>query len=193
MTPLGLVFVILLSSMMLTGMSVIFDKEQGASFRVSISPATKIKWLFGKVLGQLLFALGQVIIIILVGAIFFGVSVQGNIIELVLALSVVSLSFITMGLFITNFTKTQSTTILASLLMIVPMIFLSGIIFPYEFMPASVSFFGKLLPLTQGIELVSTVLVRGLPLVSMSLGFFYLLVLSGIFFATAAINPDYLK
>lgn len=193
MTPIGISFVILLTSLLLTGMSVIFDREQGASFRVSVSPTSRLEWLGGKVIGQLLFALFETFIIIVLAVVLFGVPVQGNIFELVLAVIIVSLTFITAGLFIANFTKTQSTTILAGLLLIVPMVFLSGIVFPHEFMPEFAALIGKILPLTQSIEIISTVMVRGLSLVSVGLGVLFMLFLSTVFFVASVLNPTYLK
>jgi len=193
MTPMGIVLVILLTAPLLSGLSVIFDKEQGASFRVSVSPTSKLKWLTGKVIGQMVFALIEAILIVLLGIILFGVPIQGSIIELFIGLVIVSLTFVTMGLFIANFSKTQSTTILGALLIIVPMIFLSGIIFPHEFMPEIIESFGKMLPLAQSIEIISGIMVKGLPLITVIGSVIFMLFLSTVFFVSTLLNKEYLK
>jgi len=193
MTPLGIVLLILLTAPLLAGLSVIFDREQGASLRAVISPTSRFKWMFGKTLGQLAFTMTEAILIIILGIAFFGLTIQGNFIDLFIGLIIISITFITGGLFVANFTKTQSTTILATLLVIVPMLFLSGLVFPKIFMPEFVAEIGNLLPLTLAIELISTIMVKGLPILSVGFEVLMMLLLSAFFFITTLVNRNYLK
>ena len=57
-------------------------------------------------------------------------------------------------------TFAQSTTILLSLLLIVPMLFVSGIIVPLELMPGFVSALASVLPLTAANSLLIGVIVK---------------------------------
>jgi ABC-type multidrug transport system permease subunit len=163
-TPMATAIVLLLTSLLLTSISVILERNQGAELRAKLSPTMHITWISGKILGQLIFALLEAVIILTVAYFGFSVMIQGNITELLAVLVIVAFAFISIGLFITNFTKTQSTAILSSLLVSVPLIFLSGMILPTSFMPSLVKEISDVLPLTVATELITAVLVRGIPL-----------------------------
>jgi ABC-2 type transport system permease protein len=160
-TPMAIAIVLLLTSLLLTSISVILEKNQGVELRKKLSPTMNITWIAGKTLGQMVFALFEALIILAVAFIGFGVVIYGNALELFAVLLVISFSFISIGLFLTNFTKTQSTAILSSLLISVPLIFLSGMILPTSFMPSFVRSFSEVLPLTVATELITSILVRG--------------------------------
>ncbi|MFH1895594.1 MAG: ABC transporter permease [archaeon] len=160
-TPMAIAIVLLLTSLLLTSISIILEKNQGVELRAKLSPTLYITWVSGKILGQMVFALFEAVLILLVAFVGFGVVPSGNIAELFLVLLIVSFSFISIGVFLTNFTKTQSTAILSSLLISVPLIFLSGMILPTSFMPSFIKGVSEVLPLTVGTELITSVLVRG--------------------------------
>ncbi len=164
LTPIAIAIVLLLTCLLLTSISVILEKNQGAELRAKLSPTLRITWISGKILGQMIFALIEAIIILVVAFVGFGVVPLGNLIELFFVLILISFSFISMGIFLTNFTKTQSTAILSSLLIIVPLIFLSGMILPTSFMPPFIKVISEILPLTIATELITAILVRGTPL-----------------------------
>ncbi len=161
-TPMAIAIVLLLTSLLLTSISIILEKNQGAALRAKLSPTRHITWLSGKILGQMVFALLEAIIILVVAFVGFGVVPFGSFIDLLLVLIIISFSFISIGVFLTNFTKTQSTAVLSSLLISVPLIFLSGMILPTSFMPSIIRGFSELLPLTVATELITSILVRGI-------------------------------
>ncbi|MDO8628067.1 MAG: ABC transporter permease, partial [Candidatus Diapherotrites archaeon] len=160
-TPVAISIVLLLTTMLLTAVSVILERTQGVSYRISLSTTDKISWFGGKILGQMFFAFLESLLIILVAVLFFGVSFNGSFYELFIALFIISACFISIGLVITTFTETQSTAILLALLIMVPLIFLSGAIFPLEFMPKTISTISGYLPLTISINLLNAIIVKG--------------------------------
>jgi len=163
-TPMAIAIVLLLTSLLLTSISTILERNQGAELRAKLSPTLNLTWISGKILGQMVFALFEAALILIVAFIGFGVVPYGNIFELFLVLILISFMFICLGLFITNFTRTQSTAILSSLLVSVPLVFLSGMILPTSFMPGFIRAFSEVLPLTVAMELITGILVRGTPL-----------------------------
>ncbi|MFH1256025.1 MAG: ABC transporter permease [Candidatus Diapherotrites archaeon] len=162
--PQAIAIVLLLTCLLMTSISVLLEREQGASFRAMLSPTSKAAWLSGKILGQLVFVVAEALLIFAVGFLLFSVPLAGGILALLGVLALVSVVFISMGIFLTNFTKTQSTAILSSLLIMIPMLFLAGIIFPIEFMPSGIAAFAEALPLTAAANLITTVIVKGTPL-----------------------------
>jgi len=197
--PVAIALVLLLTCMLLTSVSVVLEREQGVAFRMQMSPTSKFSWLLGKTLGQIVFAMVEATIIVFIAVVFFGVPIMGattnpllilfGIIQLFFVLGVIAFSFITMGLFITNFLNTQSTAILASLLIMVPLLFLSGTFFPIEFMPEIVGFFSGMLPLTVATDLLMAIMVKGIMIVWLIPGILVLLIPAIILFLITAIYP----
>jgi hypothetical protein len=107
-------------------------------------------------------------IILSIGFFVFNVQFQQNALEIAIAIAITSFSFISLGLFITNFAKTQSTAVLGSLILILPMIFLSGTILPLQLMNPVLQIVSEFLPLTAANILLSGALIKGIPLIEMA-------------------------
>ncbi|MFH1587691.1 MAG: ABC transporter permease [Candidatus Diapherotrites archaeon] len=197
--PVAIALVLLLTCMLLTSVSVVLEREQGVAFRMQMSPTSKFSWLLGKTLGQMVFAMIVAMIIVFIAVLFFGVPIKGvtpdplviffGIFELFFILLIISFAFINMGLFITNFLNTQSTAILASLLIMVPLLFLSGTFFPLEFMPEAVSWVSSVLPLTVATDLLMGTMVKGTFILWLIPGMLVLFIPSVFLFLITALYP----
>ena len=163
-TPISIAIVLFLTTILLTAISTILERKEGVAFRIMNAPVSKVSWILGKILGQLFFALLISIIILAITFFVFGVPLVGSVIDLAIVILLIAFAFISLGLFITIFTKEYSTSILASLLVMTPMVFLSGAIFPTSFMPRLIAGFAEILPLTVANTLLSAVIVKGVPL-----------------------------
>lgn len=220
-TPMALVLLLLLTTILLTGVSFVVERSEGAYTRMVLSPKKKLEIFAGKVLGQLIFALIEAGIIILIALFVFGVKLGGvglapkalgewlsptyyaflaktffsasylaSIAEIMLGLSIVSFSFICLGLFIANYTRIQSTTILAGLLLVIPMIFISGMLIPIELMSDSIQQVSTFQPLTLGITIATEMILKGAHLASMGKEVAMLLMPAIIFFGFTLANRN---
>jgi len=190
MTPISLALVLLLTTVLLSGISVLREREWGVNFRARLSPTTKPMWISGKILGQIAFAFFEASLIFAIVFLGFGIPLAGSPLDLIAAVAVVAFCFSVIGIFLTNFTKTESTLILSSLVLMLPMIFLSGIIFPLEFMPAVVKTVAELLPLTIAINIFTSIMVRGTPLVSNMLQVGVLLGISAVMLVVSFLKKE---
>jgi len=196
-TPMAIAIVLLLTSLLLTSISTILEKNQGAALRAQLSPTMNLTWISGKILGQLVFAIIEAALVLIVALIGFGVMPMGETLPELLnmyaglfaVLLIIGFSFISIGLFLTNFTKTQSTAVLSSLLISVPLIFLSGMILPTSFMPPFIRAFSEILPLTVATQLITSILVRGSSLQILIPQILLLLVPALILIAATLIYP----
>ncbi len=177
-TPMAIAIVLLLTSLLLTSISTILEKNQGAELRAKLSPTMNLTWITGKISGQMVFALFEAALILIVALTGFGVIPHGEIWELIFVLILISFTFISIGLLITTFTKTQSTAILSSLLISVPLVFLSGMILPTSFMPSFIRTISEILPLTIAIDLLTSIIIRGTPLIHLIPQILLLLILA---------------
>lgn len=186
--------VLLFTCMLLTSISVIIEKTQGVQSRINLSTTHSFHLLTGKILGQSAFALFESLIILTVAfvkiklpfsislpglgtvnSIGFGVPFAGSLSELFIALFAVSVTFISLGVLISSFTKNHSTAILSSLLIMVPMVFLSGIILPLELMSSAAQNLAELFPLTLANQILKAIIIKGVPLTELGSKFIYLL------------------
>lgn len=169
------VIVLILTCMLLTSILILLEKGQNVSQRLALSPTSKATLLLGKIVGQLSIAWVETAIILAVAfakiplpfsvggvsSIGFGLVSHASIIDIFLAVTVIAVSFISMGILISFFTKNQSTAILASLLVVVPMLFLSGVILPTEFMEPFMQAISSVLPLTIANNILIGLIVKG--------------------------------
>jgi len=170
--PIALVILLMLTTMLLTGVSFVDERNQGAYSRTLLSTTPKVFVFAGKILGQILFALMQAVIIIALLALVnqftdIKVTIASGIVGTLLGICIISFAFICWGLLITNFTRNQGTTILISLLLIIPMLFLSGAIIPIELINPAIQSFSQMLPLTSAIIIVSEIMVKGTSLLGL--------------------------
>ncbi len=198
----ALVVVLILTCMLLTSIIFIMEKTENVTLRLELSPTSKFTLFTGKIIGQLVIALIEAGIIFIVAfakiplpfpilgvtQLGFGLVSSVSLIELVLAVILVSVTFICIGLLIASFVKNQSTAILTSLLLIVPMLFLSGIVLPLEFMEPFMQMVSSFLPMTVANNLLIGLLIKGFSLTQLWLEIILL-----IFYCVLALVIVFLK
>ena len=188
LVPALIAIVIMLTSILLSAVSFIVQKKQGAYLRMAGSTTGKGTIFAGKITGQILFAAVETAVIILVAAAFFNVKILGSLPDLVIAVSIVSFSFVSLGIFITNFTRGEGTTLLTGLVIMIPMIFLSGLIMPIELMSVLIQEVAQKLPLTIAITFLTEVMVKGNSLANLLTEALLLIVSSAIFVLFTILN-----
>ncbi len=203
LTPIVLSIVLLLTCLLLSSFSAITEDKQGAFLRMRLSSTTQLKLVFGKVLGQILIAFVIALIILVYaftkinlpfpvfGYDFIGFGITPTITKIFIGLigvGLAALTFVSLGLFISNFTKNESTAILGSLLLVIPMIFLSGIIFPLDFIAPLIKLFTSILPLTIVNNLFTEIFIKDSYSIFTVLEIIALLMMSGFFLSTTVIK-----
>ncbi|MBT4192287.1 MAG: ABC transporter permease [Candidatus Diapherotrites archaeon] len=151
---------LILTCVLLTAIVILLEKSQQIPLRTFMNSASPFTLISGKIGGQLIIAILETIMILVVSVIAFGFPLSTNFLGLTLAILLIGISFIALGLIIGSFTNNQSTAILLSLLLIIPMLFISGIIIPLDLMPPAISFISSFLPLTAANNLLVGVIVK---------------------------------
>jgi ABC-2 type transport system permease protein len=144
--------------------------------------------LAGKLLPYLLVAAVDLVVIVAVGVLVFDVPFAGS--PLVFALGALLFLFVTVGVgvLISTVSETQGEAIQLALLIMLPQILLSGLIFPLEAMAAGVRWIGYLLPLTYFIEMARGVMVKGTHLDALLLPLAMLAVLGTVVFGLSIVR-----
>ncbi len=152
---LGLVLMIV--TIILTSLAVVKEKEMGTLEQLMVTPIRPGELITGKLLPFFLIGLVDIVLVVLVATLWFRVPVKGSI-GLLFALSpVFMLTTLGLGLFISTVSKNQQQAMMSAVFFVLPMIILSGFIFPIPNMPTVIQYATYLVPLRYFL-----VIIRGL-------------------------------
>lgn len=159
----GIVSIVLMFiSFLLASITIVQERSKKTLIRTLLTPLSLEEFIFAKTFALILIALLQGIILIIVAFLFYGVVIpldQWG--QLFLVILVYSASFIGIGMAVATFSESENTAMLSSLVLGIPMLFLSGVFFPFETMPQLMVTLGSALPVTMGIRAFDSVLVYG--------------------------------
>jgi ABC-2 type transport system permease protein len=129
-------FIMMLTAVLSTALSVVREKERGTMEQIRVTPLRIGQMIAGKALPYLGISLVASAIIVAAARLLFGVVVRGSYLDLFLAILVYLIGALGFGLLVSSFARSQAMAFQAgALLSMLPAIFLSGFIFPIRAMP----------------------------------------------------------
>jgi ABC-2 type transport system permease protein len=157
----GLIGVILtMTLVMFTAIALVRERERGNLEMLIATPVSPWELTIGKVLPFVLIGLVQVSVVLLLGALLFGVPVRGSLAQLYLAALVFIVASLSLGIFLSTLAHTQFQAMQMSFFTFLPQILLSGFMFPYAGMPAAAQWIAEVLPLTHFLRLARGIMLR---------------------------------
>jgi ABC-2 type transport system permease protein len=139
------------------------DREKLILKRLGATPIRRWQLVGSNVLLRLLIAIVQTAIIIGIGTLLFGLETTGRWLLAGFFILLGSLTFIALGYVIASFTKTEEAANGVTQVVMLPMLFLSGIFFPIATMGEALQTVARLLPLTYLGDALRQVMVDGTP------------------------------
>ena len=161
---------------LLTGISFLRERSQGTLERLMASPASRLDIVVGYLLGFFIFALAQTIIILLFTIYVLKVNYHGDLWQIFVFQVVVIIGAVNLGIFISTFARNEFQMVQFIPLIIVPQIFLCGVIWPVAQMPDYLQWISKFLPLTYAVRGLRNIMLNGQSLMNTG---FELAVLAG--------------
>lgn len=162
---LGLIFILVCS--MMTSVSIVREKEVGTMEVLLVSPMRPNKIVLAKMIPYFFISCVVLAIILILSYYLLHVPMSGGvwgIFSLSLLYIVLSLS---LGLLVSIIAKTQVMAILiSSVVMLMPVLLLSGMLFPIENAPKFFQWFSVTIPARWYIEAIRKMMIQGLPLVA---------------------------
>lgn len=139
----------LLTNFCLSGMSLglVAERETGTYEQMLAQPTTPLQIVLGKLLPFVVISYYLLAASILLPGIVFGLWPHGSLLALVLITAPFILSSLAIGVFVSAIANTSAQAVFISVFFILPSFVLSGVMFPYQFMPDGVRQLGGLLPL----------------------------------------------
>ncbi len=155
--------ILILICALMTSVTIVREKEFGSIEVLLVSPLRPIQIVIGKVTPYLSLAFIDVLIILIMANVIFGLPVKGSLaLLLVESLLYIALA-LSLGILISTVSTTMQQAIFISFLgLMLPSIILSGFIFPIENMPKFYQIFSLILPPRWFIQIIKTIMLKGI-------------------------------
>ena len=157
--------ILMLVSAMMTSISITREKELGTMEILLVSPLKPVQVILGKVVPYILLAVINAIVIILLSIFVFRMPVQGSLFLLAAESLLFIINALSLGILISTISATQQTAMMASLMgLMLPVILLSGFIFPISSMPIPLQLISNIIPAKWFIIIVKGIMLKGVGL-----------------------------
>ena len=165
MIPGILALVLLVVTTNLSSMAIVREKELGTLEQLNVTPIARWELIAGKLLPYALLGMIDVALVVAVAVGWFEVPLRGSLPLLLLMSMVYLLTTLGLGLFVSTISSTQQQAMMtASFFFLMPMVFLSGFVFPIENMPAAIQPVTYLIPLRYFLEILRGIFLKGVGL-----------------------------
>jgi ABC-2 type transport system permease protein len=127
-----------------------------------VTPIRSWQLLAGKLIPFALIGFGQVFLVTAVAVWGFGVPLRGSFLLLLALTMIFLLNTLGLGLLVSTVVRTQQQAMMAAtFVLMVPMIYLSGLIFPIENMPRAIQTITYAIPLRYYANVIRGIFLRG--------------------------------
>ncbi|MGC8956729.1 MAG: ABC transporter permease [Candidatus Kapaibacteriota bacterium] len=153
---------LLIVAVPLTAMGIVKEKENGTIEQIMISPSKSYEIIAGKLIPFQLIGFLDFTFVLLVMVFWFGVGIKGSVLFLFFAGFLFTTANLGLGLLISTFSRNQQQAMILSVFgVIVPMIYLSGFVFPVENMPKLIQYVTFLFPLKYFLVILRGIVLKG--------------------------------
>ena len=137
------------------------QREKGILKRMGATPLPRWKLVASNILLRLIVAAVDTVLIIGIGIVFFGIQLTGNVLEAAGFVFLGAGAFLALGFALASFLKTEEQATGVVQVVQMPMMFLSGIFFPFDFLPGFLKTVAHFLPLTYLGDALRQTMVNG--------------------------------
>jgi ABC-2 type transport system permease protein len=162
MVPAMLVMILLITTMNLTAMAIVREKEIGTLEQIMVTPINARELIIGKLVPFIIIGAIEVVVVLLVMIFWFDIHIAGSL-PLLLGLSgFFLLTTMGLGLFVSTISQTQQQAMMVSQFFILqPMMYISGFAFPIENMPKVLQDLSWLVPMRHFLFIVRSLILKG--------------------------------
>ena len=147
---------------MMTSISIVREKEKGTMEVLLVSPVKPLMIIIAKAIPYLALAFVILVIILMMARFVLGVPLVGSLFWIIVISVLYILLALSLGLLISNVAKTQLVALLLSaMVLLIPIVMLSGMLFPVESMPAVLQWISAIVPPRYYIEAMRKLMIMG--------------------------------
>ena len=164
---LGFIFILVCA--MMTSVSIVREKETGTMELLLVSPVRPFKIIFAKMVPYFVISCVVLVMILLLARYLLGVPMSGGVAS-ILSVSVLYLVLsLSLGLFVSTIARTQVAALLISaMVMMMPIMMFSGMLFPIENLPKVFQFISCFVPARWYIDAIRKTMIQGVPLTAVA-------------------------
>jgi ABC-2 type transport system permease protein len=160
--PAVLAMILMIMTMLLSAMGVVREKEIGTMEQIIVTPIRSWQLIIGKLFPFAVIGLVQVFLVTGVAVFGFGVPVRGSFLLLLALTQLFILNTLGLGLLVSTLVRTQQQAMMAAAFTVMlPMVYLSGLIFPIENMPPAVQYVTYAIPVRYYATIIRGIFLRG--------------------------------
>ena len=147
---------------MMTSISIVREKERGTMEVLLVSPVKPLMVIVAKAVPYLILAICILVTILLMARFVLDVPLQGSLVWILLVSMIYILLALSLGLLISNIAQTQLVALLLSaMVLLMPVVMLSGMLFPVESMPVVLQWVSAVVPPRYYIEAMRKLMIMG--------------------------------
>ena len=155
--------IMLLICTMMTSIAIVKEKEMGTMEILLVSPMKPIYTILSKITPYFVLSCVNFITIMLLSVFVLKVPIVGSLISLVAVSLLYIFLSLSLGLLVSTLTNSQQAAMLISGMgLMLPVMLLSGMIFPIENMPLPLQWLSNIVPARWYISAVKTIMIKGL-------------------------------
>jgi ABC-2 type transport system permease protein len=165
MVPGVLAMVLMIITTVLTSLSIVKEKEKGTLEQLIVTPITPGQLIIGKLAPFVIISLVVITLVLAASLVLFGLSVRGSLLVLYGLSLLFMLTTLGLGLFISTISRSQQQAMMiAVFFFIMPMVILSGFVFPIESMPGVIQAVTFVFPLRWYFVIIRGLFLKGVGL-----------------------------
>lgn len=159
---MGMIFILICA--MMTSVSIVSEKETGTMNLLLVSPVRPRTIILGKIVPYFILSCVILALMLAIAYSVLGLPLSFNIVNVIWVSLLYIVLALLLGLFISTIVSTQVTALLVSgVLLMLPVIMLSGMIFPIENMPSLLQYVSCVIPARWYISAMRTLMIQQLP------------------------------
>ena len=145
-----------------TSISIVREKEKGTMEVLLVSPVRPLMVIIAKAVPYLVLAFAILITILLMARFVLGVPLAGSLFWILAVSTLYILLALSLGLLISNVAQTQLVALLLSaMVLLMPVVMLSGMLFPVESMPQVLQWLAAVVPPRYYIQAMRKLMIMG--------------------------------
>lgn len=163
--PGVMTIILMLVSAMMTSISITREKELGTMEILLVSPLRPFQVIIGKVVPYIFLSIINAAVIVLLSIFIFKMPVEGSLFLLGAESVLFIIASLALGILISTISDTQQAAMMISLMgLMLPVILLSGFIFPISSMPVPLQVISNIIPAKWFIIILKNIMLKGVGL-----------------------------
>ena len=147
---------------MMTSISIVREKEKGTMEVLLVSPTKPLMIIVAKLVPYLVLAFTILSIILLMSSFVLGIPIKGSLFWIYVVSTIYILLALSLGILVSTIAETQLVALLISaMLLMMPVIMLSGMMFPIESMPKILQYISAIIPTRYYISAMRKLMIMG--------------------------------